>query len=49
MIEHILKTGSPNFVEAMKNEIYKLKNLNSFTFIDTNRADKGETSKIFYF
>ena len=46
LIEHILKTGSPNFVDSMKSEIYKIKNLSSFSFIDSNRSDKGETSTI---
>ena len=45
LIEHILKTGSPNFVDSMRSEMYKLKNLNSFSFMDTNKTDKGETSK----
>jgi hypothetical protein len=31
----------------MKNEVYKIKNLSSFSYIDTNRADKGETSMEF--
>ena len=33
------------FVDAMRNESYKVKNLANFTYIDENRADKGETSK----
>ena len=40
----------------MRNEISKLKYLHSFSFIDDNKADKGETSNqlninllIFYF
>jgi hypothetical protein len=45
LIEHLLRTGSPNIVDSMKGELYKIKNLNSFSFIDTNRSDKGETSK----
>ncbi len=48
LIEHILRVGSPNFVEAMRSEMYKIKNLNSFTYIDTTRADKGETSNHLY-
>ena len=44
LIEHILKVGSTNFVETMRSELYKIKNLNSFSYIDTNRSDKGETS-----
>jgi hypothetical protein len=31
----------------MKGDIFKFKNLQSFSFIDTNKTDKGETSKIF--
>jgi hypothetical protein len=45
LIEHILKTGSSNFADSMKSEMYKIKNLKSFSYIDTNRSDKGETSK----
>lgn len=44
-----MKVGSPNFYDAMKSEIYKFKNLNSFSFIDTNRSDKGETSMVYLF
>lgn len=47
LIEHILKTGSPNFVDSMKSDMYKLKNLSSFSFIDSNRSDKGETSNFY--
>lgn len=47
LIEHLLKTGPPSFVDNIRSENYKLKNLNNFTYIDENRADKGETSKCF--
>jgi hypothetical protein len=47
LIEHILKTGSLRFADAMRDEQYKIKNLNNFSYIDENRADKGETSKKF--
>jgi hypothetical protein len=37
-----------NFVEKLRDEHeYKLKSLSDFSYIDENRADKGETSKIF--
>ena len=45
LIEHILKTGSMRFVDSMRNETSKIRNLNNFSYIDENRADKGETSK----
>lgn len=45
LIEHILRTGSLRFVDAMKDEEYKLRNLFNFSYIESNRADKGETSK----
>jgi hypothetical protein len=48
LIEHILKTGSLHFADAMRDEQYKIKNLNNFSYIDENRADKGETSKKFF-
>ena len=48
LIEHIIKTGNMNFVEKLRDEHeYKLKSLSDFSYIDENRADKGETSKIF--
>ena len=37
-----LKKGEEYF------ESYKIKNLENFTYIDENRADKGETSKKIY-
>lgn len=55
LIEHILKTGSANFYDSMRQEISKLKYLHSFSFVDDeSKADKGETSnykrtKEFYF
>ena len=37
-----------NFVEKLRDEHeYKLKSLSDFSYIDENRADTGETSKIF--
>lgn len=45
LIEHVLKTGSNNFVDSMRGMTYQLRNLNSFSYIDENRNDKGETSK----
>ena len=47
-MEHILKTGSMNFYDQMKSLSYQFRNLNTFSYIDENRVDKGETSKIFY-
>ena len=45
LIEHILRTGNPRFVDDLKDEIYKLKNLHNFSYYDESKADKGETSK----
>lgn len=45
LIEHILRTGGSAFLEAIKDDKYKLRNLSNFTFIDTDGKDKGETSK----
>ena len=33
------------FADSMRNETSKIRNLNNFSYIDENRADKGETSK----
>jgi hypothetical protein len=44
LVEHILKTGSGNFYDAMRQDISKLKYLHSFSFMDETKADKGETS-----
>ncbi|MCQ2819256.1 MAG: hypothetical protein MJ252_18490 [archaeon] len=49
LIEHLLRTGSNSFVDSMRQMTYQLKNLNTFSYIDETRADKGETSKIKYF
>ena len=46
MIEHILRTGNPRFVDDLKDVEYKLKNLFNFSFYDESRSDKGETSKL---
>lgn len=45
LIEHILRTGSTAFFEAIKDDKYKLKNLHNFSYIAENGTDKGETSK----
>ena len=47
LIEHILRTGGNNFLDAMRGCLYQIKSLNSFKYIDESRNDKGETS-IFY-
>lgn len=48
LVEHVLKTGSLNFYDSMRSLSYQFKNLNTFSYIDENRADKGETSKFIY-
>jgi len=47
LIEHILKTGNIRFIDSIKGEEYRLKSLQTFSYIDENRADKGESSKIY--
>ena len=44
LIEHCLKTGSSNFVENMKDERDRIKDLFEFSYMDDGK-DKGETSK----
>ena len=48
LVEHILKTGSMNFYDQMKSLSYQFRNLNTFSYIDVSRVEKGETSKIYY-
>ena len=36
------------FVDSMRNETSKIRNLNNFSYIDENRSDKGETSNFFF-
>ena len=44
LIEHIIKTGSQNFLELMKDERDKLKDLYEFTYEEDGK-DRGETNK----
>ena len=53
LIEHILKTGSPNFVDQIKDERDRIKDLFEFKYKEEGK-DRGEPSKfiliiIFYF
>ena len=43
LIEHIIKTGSQNFIEQIKDERDKLKDLYEFTYEEDGK-DRGETS-----
>lgn len=49
LVEHLLKTGSNDFYDAMRGMQYLFKNLYTFSYIDENNADKGEESKIINF
>jgi epsin len=42
LIEHIVKTGSQNFIDKMKDERDKIKNLEDFTY-DEDGIDRGST------
>lgn len=44
LIEHLLRSGSSNFVDSIRSEMSRLKYLTSFSFYDEKRIDKGETS-----
>ena len=44
LIEHCIKTGSPNFVDNMKDERDKIRNLFNFSY-NNDGKDKGEASK----
>ena len=44
LIEHILRTGNLKFAENLKEDIYKIKNLFEFSYLE-GQSDKGETSK----
>ena len=51
VIEHVLKTGSQNFVEQIKEERDRIKDLFEFKYEEDDK-DKGEPSKLikfFYF
>ena len=45
LIEHVIKTGSQNFVEQIKDERDKLRDLNNFSFEEDDK-DRGEQSKL---
>ena len=47
LIEHIIKTGSQNFIEQIKDERDKLKDLYEFTYEEDGK-DRGETSNYKY-
>ena len=47
LIEHVIKTGSQNFVEQIKEERDKLRDLNNFTYEEDDK-DRGEQSKYIY-
>ena len=44
LIDHIIKTGSQNFIEQIKDERDKLKDLYDFTYEEDDK-DRGEASK----
>ena len=44
LIEHVVKTGSQNFVEQIKDERDKITDLHNFTYEDDDK-DRGEQSK----
>jgi hypothetical protein len=44
LIEHLVKTGSQNFVEGIKDERDRLRDLYNFTYEEDDK-DKGEKSK----
>ena len=44
LIEHVLKTGSQNFVDQIKDERDKLKELYNFSY-ESEDKDRGEPSK----
>ena len=47
LIEHIVKTGSQNFVEIIKDERDKLKELYNFSYEEDDK-EKGEKSKYIF-
>jgi hypothetical protein len=44
LIEHIIKTGSQDFIDKMKEERDKIKNLEDFSY-EEDGIDRGNTSK----
>lgn len=47
LIEHVLKTGSQDYVDQIKDERDKIKNLFEFKYEEDDK-DKGESSKLFF-
>ena len=47
LIEHIIKTGSQNFIDQIKDERDKLRDLYEFTY-EEDYKDRGETSNYKY-
>lgn len=47
LIEHIMKTGSQDFIDKMKEERDKIKNLEDFNY-EEDGIDRGNTSKSNY-
>jgi ENTH domain len=41
-IEFIIKNGSPNAIQALKREIYKLQSLSNFSHVESGK-DKGQS------
>ena len=48
LIEHILKTGNQNFVDQIKDERDRIKDLFEFKYEEEDK-DRGEPSKSIYF
>ena len=48
LIEHLVKTGSQNFVEGIKDERDRLRDLYNFSYEEDDK-DKGEKSKYIFF
>ena len=44
LIDHIIKTGSQNFIDQIKDERDKLRDLYEFTYEEDDK-DRGEASK----
>ncbi len=44
LIEHLLRCGSSNIIDFLRDENYVISNLNGFSFRDEKGNDKGETS-----
>ena len=48
LIEHIIKTGNQNFIDQIKDERDKLRDLFEFSY-EEDYKDRGETSNYIYF